>query len=85
MSSLEYAFRFFDQQGKGYVTIDEFKAGIRALNASVKEVSGKSAPLTDDQMEVLVGFIDKDGDGNVDYEEFLSAFKPKFDRFKAKK
>jgi len=73
MSSLEFAFRFFDQKGLGHVSIEDFKAGLRALNAAV--TSGP--PLTDEQLDVLVEFVDKDHDGQVDYEEFLEAFKLK--------
>jgi len=81
MSSLEFAFRFFDQRGAGQVSVQDFKAGLRALNASISDGGSSSAPLSEDQLEVLVHFVDRDGDGNVDYEEFLSAFKPHASRF----
>ena len=28
-------------------------------------------------MEVLIDFVDKDKDGYIEYDEFISAFKPK--------
>ena len=28
-------------------------------------------------MEVLIDFVDKDKDGFIEYDEFISAFKPK--------
>jgi len=80
MQSLEFAFRFFDRKELGHIPVDDFKAGIRALNASIKAM-GKSGPLTEDQIDVLVKYVDTDGDGKVDYQEFLSAFKPKDNRF----
>mmetsp|Transcript_36929 Transcript_36929/g.86929 ORF Transcript_36929/g.86929 Transcript_36929/m.86929 type:complete len:933 (+) Transcript_36929:129-2927(+) len=84
MSSLEFAFRFFDQRGAGQVSTQDFKAGLRALNASIRDGGGRSGPLSEDQLNVLVQFVDKDGDGNVDYEEFLSAFKPHATRFEGR-
>mmetsp|Transcript_6032 Transcript_6032/g.14724 ORF Transcript_6032/g.14724 Transcript_6032/m.14724 type:complete len:938 (+) Transcript_6032:50-2863(+) len=83
MSSLEFAFRFFDQKGVGNVSVDDFKAGLRALNSAVTA----GPPLTDAQLDVLVEFVDQDHDGRVDYEEFLKAFKlnPTTTRFSEEK
>ncbi|KAJ1494247.1 Metallo-dependent phosphatase-like protein, partial [Baffinella frigidus] len=55
MSSLEFAFRFFDQKGVGNVSVDDFKAGLRALNSAVTA----GPPLTDAQLDVLVEFVDQ--------------------------
>jgi len=81
MSSLEFAFRFFDQKGLGHIPVEDFKAGIRALNSSIQSAQGRTAPLSEEQIEVLVQHVDKDGDGLVDYNEFCSAFRPKDGRF----
>ena len=42
------------------MSTNEFVPGIRALNASL---GGGRAPFSDEQLEVLVEFIDKDKDG----------------------
>jgi len=71
--SLGFAFRYFDPKGEGRVQKEDFKAGLRALNASQK---GAHA-VTDDQLEMLVDFMDSDKDGTIDYQEFLDAFSKK--------
>jgi len=81
MSSLEFAFRFFDQKGLGHIPVEDFKTGIRALNSSIKSAQGRAAPLSEEQINVLVQHVDKDGDGQVDYNEFCSAFRPRDERF----
>mmetsp|Transcript_41508 Transcript_41508/g.111180 ORF Transcript_41508/g.111180 Transcript_41508/m.111180 type:complete len:233 (-) Transcript_41508:48-746(-) len=75
--TLSYAFRYFDPKGKGSVSREDFKTGMRALNASMAGANGTGGPLTDDQLEVFADFVDTDGDGNIDYQEFLNAFNPK--------
>jgi len=68
--TLAFAFRYFDPKGEGSVKRDDFKAGLRALNASQKG----SHTVTDAQLEVLVDYMDADKDGNIDYQEFLDCF-----------
>mmetsp|Transcript_38668 Transcript_38668/g.90093 ORF Transcript_38668/g.90093 Transcript_38668/m.90093 type:complete len:101 (+) Transcript_38668:854-1156(+) len=68
--TLAFAFRYFDPKGEGRVLRDDFKAGLRALNASQKG----SHSVTDAQLEVLVDYMDSDKDGNIDYQEFLDCF-----------
>jgi len=71
--TLAFAFRYFDPIGKGTVRREDFKAGLKALNAS----NNGPSPATDDQLEILCDFIDADKDGNIDYQEFLNAFSTK--------
>jgi len=68
--SMNFAFRYFDQENKGKVKVKDFLSGLRALNASMQG----NAPLAEEQLEVLVEYVDRDKDGWIDYEEFLSAF-----------
>jgi len=72
--SLNYSFRYFDPENKGKVKTSDFMAGLRALNASL---GGGRAPFSDEQLEVLVEFVDTDKDGYIEYAEFLSAFATK--------
>ena len=53
-------FRQFDANGDGVLTHDEFRTGLRQLRA----------PLTEDEIALLVDYMDKDGDGTIDYFEF---------------
>ena len=68
--TLAFAFRYFDPKGQGQVKRDDFKAGLRALNASQRG----SQSVTDDQLDVLVEYMDQDKDGMIDYKEFLACF-----------
>ena len=61
---LEAAFKAFDVDGDGTVTPDEFRTGLRSLQLK----------LTAEQIEEVVDLIDKDGDGNLDYMEFVEQF-----------
>lgn len=72
--SLNYSFRYFDPENKGKVKTSDFMAGLRALNASL---GGGRAPFSDEQMEVLVDYVDRDKDGYIEYAEFISAFNTK--------
>ena len=63
------------QRGLGTIPVEDFKTGIRALNSSITSAQGRSAPLSDAQIEVLAQHVDRDGDGQVDYNEFVSAFR----------
>lgn len=46
----------------------DFKAGLRALNASAQTAHGRGGPLSEDQLELLIDFVDADHDGNIDYQ-----------------
>uniref|UniRef100_A0A7S0U557 Serine/threonine-protein phosphatase n=2 Tax=Hemiselmis andersenii TaxID=464988 RepID=A0A7S0U557_HEMAN len=52
--SLAFAFRYFDPTGQGTLKRDDFKAGMKALNAS----NNGPSPCTDEQLDVLCDFID---------------------------
>lgn len=58
--NLAEVFTSFDKDSDGTVTIKEFRAGLRSLKVNV----------SDEMVEKLVGAMDRDGDGEIDYREF---------------
>jgi len=84
--TLGFAFRYFDPKSEGKVNVADFKAGLKALNASIQGPNGAAGPLTEEQLDVVAAHVDSDKDGMVDYQEFLSAFnysKSPSDEFRA--
>jgi len=67
---LETLFRHFDINKDGSITLEEFTQGIHALMS----VIGKEFQAT--EIMRLLKSIDKDGNGEIDYQEFLEAFAP---------
>ena len=65
---LRSAFRMFDTNNDGKVTAAEFQGGLNAINALL------DSPLSEMQVEQLIKSLDKDGDGELDYKEFLEGF-----------
>eukprot|EP00929_Paragymnodinium_shiwhaense_P085342 TRINITY_DN4574_c0_g2_i1.p1 TRINITY_DN4574_c0_g2~~TRINITY_DN4574_c0_g2_i1.p1 ORF type:complete len:419 (+),score=75.65 TRINITY_DN4574_c0_g2_i1:96-1352(+) len=55
------AFRGFDLDGNGYITMEEFHQGIYSLNLG----------LTPQQIQWLMGWIDHNKDGYIAYNEFV--------------
>jgi len=56
------AFEMFDIDRSGAIDVRELKAAIRALGMSV----------TADELKKMVGDVDKDGNGTIEFPEFLS-------------
>jgi calmodulin len=61
--ALRAAFRSYDQDGDGYVTIDELR----------RVLAGQGEQLTASELEEVLRDLDTDGDGRVSFEEFLAA------------
>ena len=60
------AFKKYDKDGNGVITRDEFR----------KVVEDKyQARLRTDQVDQMMLNVDKNGDGQIDYEEFFKAFR----------
>ncbi|KAL5216176.1 hypothetical protein ABZP36_007577 [Zizania latifolia] len=57
------AFRVFDANGDGYITVDELGAVLASL--------GLKQGRTPEECRRMIGQVDRDGDGRVDFHEFL--------------
>merc|ERR1712150_225516 len=70
-SGIRKAFNKYDKDGNGFITRDEFKNVVEDKYGS---------KLTSKETKKLMKEADLNGDGKIDYEEFLKAFtyfKPK--------
>ncbi|KAD4888531.1 hypothetical protein E3N88_20604 [Mikania micrantha] len=54
------AFRFFDKDGSGYITMDELQQACKDFG------------LQDAQLDEMITEVDQDNDGRIDYEEFTA-------------
>jgi len=59
-AELKQAFRLFDKECTGFITMDVF----RGLIADV------DPKLTDEELDQIIAEIDEDGSGTMDFEEF---------------
>ncbi|XP_070556029.1 calmodulin-like [Ptychodera flava] len=57
---LYQAFREFDRNGDGYITIDELRRTMKKLGETISE----------DELREMMKEADQDGDGRVNYKEF---------------
>lgn len=63
------AFRMFDQTNSGYIGKDEFRTGITTFNVVL------NSPLSEDQIEELLVYLDSNQDGVISYKEFFDGFR----------
>ncbi|XP_004401596.1 PREDICTED: calmodulin-A-like [Odobenus rosmarus divergens] len=61
------AFRVFDKDGKGYISVAELRHVMTKLGEK----------LTDEEVDEMIREADIDGDGQVNYEEFVQMMIPK--------
>ena len=64
--NLDAAFKTFDIDGNGKITKDELKAVFAA---------GQASSATNEAWESIMRDVDKDGDGEIDYQEFTEVMK----------
>ena len=56
------AFKTFDKNGDGFISMDELRKGLKASGDNVSET----------ELECIMARADTDGDGKVNYEEFAA-------------
>merc|ERR1712062_699024 len=57
---LKDAFRIYDKDGQGFITMDVLRGLIAEL----------LAPLTDEELDGIISELDEDGSGTMDFDEF---------------
>lgn len=63
------AFRMFDRTNSGVISRDDFRTGIATFNVVL------NSPLSDDQIEELLAYLDSNKDGVISYKEFFDGFR----------
>ncbi|EMP27630.1 Calcium-binding protein 7 [Chelonia mydas] len=67
ISKIREAFKVFDRDGNGFISKQELGTAMRSLGYMPNEV----------ELEVIIQRLDMDGDGQVDFEEFVTLLGPK--------
>ncbi|RNA44698.1 neo-calmodulin-like isoform X2 [Brachionus plicatilis] len=62
---LREAFKVFDRKGNGFITSSDLRSVLQCLGEQ----------LTEDEIEDMIEEVDIDGDGRIDYEEFVASLK----------
>ncbi|CDY09996.1 BnaC08g44550D [Brassica napus] len=65
---MKEAFNVFDQNGDGFITVDEL---MKAVLSSLRLKQGKTL----DDCKKMIKQVDVDGDGRVNYKEFRQMMK----------
>ncbi|KAL7643168.1 UNVERIFIED_CONTAM: hypothetical protein RMT77_006458 [Armadillidium vulgare] len=60
---LRDAFRIFDKHGRGYISASDLRAVLRCLGED----------LSEEEIEDMIREVDIDGDGRIDFNEFVKA------------
>lgn len=58
---IRQAFRIFDRDGNGYIEKSELRRAMRSLGE----------PLSESELDMMIKDADRNGDGKIDYEEFV--------------
>lgn len=58
---LREAFRLFDKEGVGYISVSDLREILRALDDAI----------TEGELDEMIAEIDTDGSGTVDFDEFM--------------
>ncbi|XP_060066520.1 calmodulin-A-like [Ylistrum balloti] len=59
---LRQAFRVFDKTGCGYISASDLRAVLQCMGED----------LTEDEIDEMIAEVDIDGDGRIDFEEFIA-------------
>ena len=58
---LKEAFRIYDKEGNGFITISTLKEILQELDSK----------LSEDELNGIIDEVDEDGSGTVDFDEFM--------------
>ncbi|XP_045075199.1 calcium-binding protein 7-like [Coregonus clupeaformis] len=67
LREIREAFKVFDRDGNGYISKQELGVAMRSLGYMPNEV----------ELEIIIQRLDMDGDGQVDFDEFVALLGPK--------
>ncbi|XP_023678812.1 calcium-binding protein 7 isoform X2 [Paramormyrops kingsleyae] len=67
LEEIREAFKVFDRDGNGFISKQELGMAMRSLGYMPNEV----------ELEVIIQRLDMDGDGQVDFDEFVTLLGPK--------
>lgn len=74
--SLKAAFKLFDKDGDGSLTITEFKKCMPSAEVGLGKIAQKEANKKESRMWAkLLKEVDQDGDGKIDFKEFKTAMR----------
>jgi Ca2+-binding EF-hand superfamily protein len=59
-AELKQAFRLFDKEGTGFITMDQFRGIIAEVDPG----------LSQEDLDGIIAEIDEDGSGTMDFDEF---------------
>nr|KAG5713025.1 hypothetical protein BaRGS_021819 [Batillaria attramentaria] len=62
---LRQAFRVFDKSGCGYITPSDLRAVLQNIGED----------LTEEEIDEMIAEVDIDGDGRIDFEEFIACMR----------
>ncbi|XP_050397724.1 calmodulin-A [Patella vulgata] len=62
---LRQAFRVFDKSGCGYITPSDLRCVLQCMGED----------LTEEEIDEMIAEVDIDGDGRIDFEEFITCMK----------
>ncbi|XP_059140607.1 neo-calmodulin-like isoform X2 [Physella acuta] len=62
---LRQAFRVFDKSGCGYITPSDLRAVLQCMGED----------LTEEEIDEMIAEVDIDGDGRIDFEEFITCMR----------
>ncbi|XP_076449599.1 neo-calmodulin-like isoform X2 [Babylonia areolata] len=66
---LRQAFRVFDKSGCGYITPSDLRAVLQNIGED----------LTEEEIDEMIAEVDIDGDGRIDFEEFIACMRTEDD------
>ncbi|BFZ19131.1 hypothetical protein BsWGS_22170 [Bradybaena similaris] len=66
---LRQAFRVFDKSGCGYITPSDLRAVLQCMGQE----------LTEEEIDEMIAEVDIDGDGRIDFEEFITCMRSEDD------